>query len=162
MLLIYSILLVVALAIVLVIIVFTVRYKSFQDKNNHLANSLQESISSYNQLSDKFDQQSDTNLKQAKEIASIDAMKMQFQQELERLHSKIVSLEQENQTANNRILELEKVRSELEAHMKNASTNESKAQQALDDALKRNEFWVDQMQELRVKYEALQFKMRQS
>ena len=162
MLLIYSILLVVALAIVLVIIVFTVRYKSFQDKNNHLANSLQESISSYNQLSDKFDQQSDTNLKQAKEIASIDAMKMQFQQELERLHSKIVSLEQENQTANNRILELEKVRSELEAHMKNANANESKAQQALDDALKRNEFWVDQMQELRVKYEALQFKMRQS
>jgi len=160
MLLIYSILLVVALAVILVIIVFTVKYKSFQDKNNHLANRLQESISNYNQLSDKFDQQSDTNLKQAKEIASIDAMKMQFQQELERLHGKILSLEQDNQTANNRILELEKIRSELEAHIKNANTNESKAQQALDDAQKRNEFWVDQMQELRVKYEALQLKLR--
>ena len=131
MLLIYSILLVVALVIILVIIIFTVRYKSFQDKNNHLANNLHESITSYNLLSDKFDQQSDTNLKQAKEIASIGAMKVQFQQELERLHDKIVSLEQDNQSANTRILELEKIRSELEAHMKNASTNESKAQLAL-------------------------------
>ncbi len=160
MLLIYSILLVVALAVILVIIIFTVRYKSFQDKNNHLANSLHESITNYNLLSDKFDQQSDTNLKQAEEIASIGAMKMQFQQELERLHGKIASLEQENQLANTRILELEKIRSELEAHMKNATANESKAQQALEDALKRNEFWVDQMQELRVKYEALQLKLR--
>lgn len=160
MLVVYSILLVVALVAVLVIIVFTVKYKSYQDKNSNLVEFLHECKTKSSILSDRLDSQLELNSKQAQEIAGIDAMKNQFQKELERLHDKIVSLESRNEEASARILELEKVRSDLEANIINARDNESKSELALVDALKRNEFWVDQMSELRVKYEALQLKLR--
>jgi len=156
----YSILLVVALVVVLVIIVFTVKYKSYQDKNSNLVEFLGECKKKSTMLSTKLDEQVKINSEQAQEIAGIDAMKNQFQKELERLHDKIVSLESRNEVSSARILELEKVRSDLEANITNARGNEGKAEKALADALKRNEFWVEQMSELRVKYEALQLKLR--
>ena len=160
MLIAYSILLVVILGVVLVIIVFTVKYKSYQDKNNYLGNFLSECKQKSVVLNKKLDEQIKLNVEQGKEIAGIGAMKNQFQKELERLHEKIVSHDINSKQAGERILELEKVRSDLEANIANANTNESKAQGALSDALKRNEFWVEQMSELRVKYEALQLKLR--
>ncbi|HIP60983.1 MAG TPA: hypothetical protein EYG98_00315 [Sulfurovum sp.] len=100
------------------------------------------------------------NSSQLQELGQQSTIKEQYQSEIEKLSKELEVSNEKIEKGNKQILMIEKDKSELGANMNNAKESLAKSEEALLVASKRNEFWVEQMAEMRVKYDALRLKLK--
>ena len=155
-----SIVISIVLAFVLVVVIFSVKFKSHQEKNIQLRERLEEKIVKISLLEESLNEVRILNNAQLQELRQQNTIKEQYQSEIEKLSKELEVANEKIEKGNRQILMIEKDKSELGANMNNAKESLAKSEEALLVASKRNEFWVEQMAEMRVKYDALRLKLK--
>jgi len=155
-----SIVISIVLAFVLVVVIFSVKFKSHQEKNIQLRERLEEKIVKVSLLEESLNEVRILNSSQLQELGQQNTIKEQYQSEIEKLSKELEVANEKIEKGNRQILMIEKDKSELGANMNNAKESLAKSEEALLVASKRNEFWVEQMAEMRVKYDALRLKLK--
>ena len=155
-----SIVISIVLAFVLVVVIFSVKFKSHQEKNIQLRERLEEKIVKISLLEESLNEMRILNSSQLQELEQQSTIKEQYQSEVEKLSKELEVANDKIEKANEQILMIEKEKSELGANISNAKENLEKLEEALAISSKRNEFWVEQMAEMRAKYDALRLKLK--
>ncbi len=155
-----SIVISVILAFILVVVIFTMKFKSHQDKNSQLIDRLAEKIEKVSLLEESLNEVRILNSTQLLELKQQGEIKEKFQSEIKKLSKELELANTKIEKSYQEILSLEKDKSELGANIANAKESLEKSEESLLIASKRNEFWVEQMAEIRVKYDALRLKLK--
>jgi len=146
------------LSFILLVIIFAMRYKSQNDRVHDLKRLIREKDEKTRLLMENLKrlQESDTaREEQLIRCARLEEIckdeKKELINQLEFANSKITKLEE-------RVSELTHINQKLERNYLKAKESMDKAMEEVQKAQKRNEFWVEQLSELRAKYDALKVK----
>ncbi len=150
----------VILAFVLVVVIFSVRYKSQQEKIEDLKFRLGEKKERIALLEESLREVQILNASQLQEIQQYQDLEERFAKEQEKIETQLKAAKERIEAQMEKISSLEGTRRELEAKLENAQENLAKAEEEVDKALQRNEFWVQQLSELRTKHEAVKMRLR--
>ena len=150
----------VILAFVLVVVIFSVRYKSQQEKIEDLKFRLGEKKERITLLEESLREVQILNASQLQEIQQYQDLEERFAKEQEKIETQLKAAKERIEAQMEKISSLEGTRRELEAKLENAQENLAKAEEEVDKALQRNEFWVQQLSELRTKHEAVKMRLR--
>ncbi len=154
-----SIVIVVLLAFILVVVVFTVKLKSQQEKSRSFKEERDEKHEKITLLEESLSDVRILNASLEQELSQQEGIKSKLQAEIDALTAKLQISDDKIEALNTQIITLEKNKSELGASVQYTKESLVKLEDALEQATKRNEFWVEQMTEVRTKYEALRLKM---
>jgi len=160
MLVLASIVAVVLLAFVLVVIVFSVRLRSWQERNRELKATIEEQTEKIALLDESLNEVRVLNASQLQELGQQEEIKEKLKEEITKLENQLKEAQERIEKYSTEVMALEKSKSELGANFANAKEMAEKLEEALVHASKRNEFWVEQMAEVRTKYDALKLKVR--
>ena len=160
MLVLASIVAAVLLAFILVVMVFSVRLRSWQERNRELKAIIEEQTEKIALLDESLSDVRVLNASQLQELGQQEEIKEKLKEEISKLEAQLKEAQEKIEKSHNEIMALEKNKSELGANFANAKETTEKLEEALAHATKRNEFWVEQMAEVRTKYEALKLKVR--
>ena len=160
MLVLASIVAVVLLAFVLVVIVFSVRLRSWQERNRELKVTIEEQAEKMALLDESLSEVRVLNASQLQELGQQEGIKETLKEEITKLENQLKEAQERIEKYSTEVMALEKSKSELGANFANAKERAEKLEEALAHATKRNEFWVEQMAEVRTKYDALKLKVR--
>jgi len=160
MLVLASIVAAVLLAFVLVVMVFSVRLRSWQERNRELKETIETQAEKIALLDESLNEVRVLNASQLQELGQQEEIKEKLKEEISKLESQLKEAQERIEKSLKEIMALEKNKSELGANFANARETIEKLEEALTHATKRNEFWVEQMAEVRTKYEALKLKVR--
>lgn len=155
-----SIIVAVILAFILVVIVFMIKSKSQYENIKELKKTLAEKRDKVLQLEESLNEVRILNASQLQEISQHKEVKEKFKSDTDALNSKLNKAHEKLEALSAEMLSLEKEKSKLSANIQNAKDTTTKLEEALSQATKRNEFWVEQMTEVRTKYEALKLKVK--
>ena len=87
-------------------------------------------------------------------------MEKRFAREKEEIERRLTEAHTTIDTLTEKIKELERLKSELEFAYASAKDDLQMAIEEVEKAQKRNEFWVEQLSELRTKYDALRMRVK--
>ena len=160
MLVLAGIIAVVLLAFVLVVTVFAVRLRSWQEKNKELQSTIEVQSEKIALLDESLGEVRILNASQLQELGQQEEIRDAFKEEISKLENQLKEAQEEIEASRKEAMSLEKSNSELSANFANAKEAVEKLEEKLAQATKRNEFWVEQMTEIRTKYEALKLKVR--
>ncbi len=160
MLVLASIVAAVLLAFVLVVMVFSVRLRSWQERNRELKETIEVQAEKIALLDESLNEVRVLNASQLQELGQQEEIKEKLKEEITKLEAQLKEAQERIEKSRKEIMALEKNKSELGANFANARETIVKLEEALTHATKRNEFWVEQMAEVRTKYEALKLKVR--
>lgn len=145
----------VILSFILLVIIFAMRYKAQNERVVDLKRLIREKDENTNLLMENIrrlqavDSEREAKLiRCAKLEEHCNAEKRELMDRLALANKKIASLE-------SRVSELTIINERLEKNYHKAKENMEKALEEVEKSQKRNEFWVEQLSELRTKYEAL-------
>jgi chromosome segregation ATPase len=155
-----SIVIAVLLAFVLVVVVFAVKLKSQQEKSRSFKEERDERHEKITLLEESLSDVRILNASLEQELSQQEGIKSALQAEIDALTAKLQISDAKIETLNTQIVTLEKNKSELGASVQYTKESLAKLEDALEQATKRNEFWVEQMTEIRTKYEALKLKLK--
>ena len=155
-----SIIAVVILAFMLVVIIFAVKFKTQHEQNRQLKEHIEEKTERIALLEESLNEVRILNASLQQELGQQEALRAKLQEEIDALTAKLQSADDKTEGLAKQILSLEKDKSELGATLTHTKENLLKLEEALAQATKRNEFWVEQMTEVRTKYDALKLKMK--
>jgi len=155
-----SIVAVVLLAFILVVIVFSVRLRSWQERNRELKATIEEQAEKIALLDESLNEVRVLNASQLQELGQQEEIKEKLKEEITKLENQLKEAQERIEKYSTEVMALEKSKSELGANFANAKEMAEKLEEALAHASKRNEFWVEQMAEVRTKYDALKLKVR--
>ncbi|WP_292663163.1 hypothetical protein [Nitratifractor sp.] len=150
----------VILAFVLVVVIFSVRYKSQHEKIDDLKFRLAEKKEKIGLLEESLREVQILNASQLQEIQQYQNLEERFKKEQEKIEEQLKAAKERIDAQMEKISALEGSRRELEAKLENALENLAKAEEEVEKALQRNEFWVQQLSELRTKHEAVKMRLR--
>jgi len=148
------------LAFVLVVIIFSLRIKVLHDQNRHVHQLLEEQQRDAQRLQEALDAK-------VEHITETEAAMEGFQRRQEALEKAITALRDQNKAVRASVeasqeqmhaLTAEKKR--LEDLLEAVEGERDEAREEKEAILKRNEFWVTQLSELRTKHDALKLKLR--
>jgi chromosome segregation ATPase len=149
----------VVLAFVLIVVIFSVKIKSQQDRIVSLKGRLSDSEGELESLKKSISQYENREIDSSRQIEI-------FQNTEGKLHQIISDIEHQRDEARSTIGDLDKKIAKLKKEKKVIIDSAEKIQHKLDSALeeiddvhKRNEFWIDQISELRTKYDAIRQKL---
>jgi len=145
-----SIIAVVILAFMLVVIIFAVKFKTQHEQNRQLKEHIEEKTERIALLEESLNEVRILNASLQQELGQQEALRAKLQEEIDALTAKLQSADDKT----------EKDKSELGATLVHTKENLLKLEEALAQATKRNEFWVEQMTEVRTKYDALKLKIK--
>lgn len=160
MLVLASIVAVVLLSFVLVVIVFSVRLRSWQERNRELKVIIEEQSEKIALLDESLGDVRMLNAAQLQELGQQEGIKEKLKGEINKFENQLKEAHERIKKYSTEVMTLEKSKSELGANFANAKERSEKLEEALAHATKRNEFWVEQMTEIRTKYDALKLKAR--
>lgn len=155
-----SIIAAVILSFILVVIIFSVLLRSQQEKNREAKALTMEQAEKISLLEESLNEVRVLNASQLQELGQQDAIKSALRDELAILEGKLKRAHEKIERGSAEIMLLEKTKSEQGANLRNAKESIVKLEESLANATKRNEFWVEQMAEVRTKYEALRLKVK--
>ncbi len=155
-----SIVAAVLLAFVLVVIIFSIRLRGCHERSGELGAVIQKQEDEIKLLEESLNEVRIVNASQLQELGQQEGIRDTLNEEIARLEEVLQKSDKKIETLQAEIMALEKNKSELGAHFANAKETVEKLEEALAHATKRNEFWVEQMAEVRTKYEALKLKVR--
>ena len=150
----------VLLAFVLVVMIFAIRLRSWQEKNKELKSTIETQSEKITLLDESLGEVRILNTSQLQELGQQEEIKDALKEEILKLENQLKEAQEEIETSRKKAMLLEKSNSELSANFTNAKEAVEKLEEKLEQANKRNEFWVEQMAEVRTKYEALKLKVR--
>lgn len=150
----------VILAFILVVVIFSVRYKSQQEKIDDLKYRLAEKKEKIGLLEESLREVQILNASQLQEIQQYQNLEERFKKEQEKIEEQLKAAKERIEAQMEKISALEGSRRELEAKLGNALENLAKAEEEVEKAVQRNEFWVQQLSELRTKHEAVKMRLR--
>lgn len=155
-----SIVAVVLLAFVLVVIIFSVRLRGSHERNSEFKAIIEKQAEEVKLLQESLNDVRIVNASQLQDLGQQEGIRDALNEEIARLEEVLQKSDKKIEALRAEIMALEKSKSELGAHFANAKETVEKLEEALAHATKRNEFWVEQMAEVRTKYEALKLKVR--
>ena len=155
-----SIVTVVLLAFILVVIIFSVKLRAWHERNRELKAVIETQAEKIALLEESLNEVRVLNASQLQELGQQEEIKSKLKEESAKLEEELAKTQKKIETLQSEIMALEKNKSELGANFANARETVEKLEEALAHATKRNEFWVEQMAEVRTKYEALKLKVR--
>jgi chromosome segregation ATPase len=155
-----SIIAVVILAFMLVVIIFAVKFKTQHEQNRQLKEHIEEKTERIALLEESLNKVRILNASLQQELGQQEELRAKLQEEIDALTMKLQSADDKTEELAKQILSLEKDKSELGATLTHTKESLLKLEEALAQATKRNEFWVEQMTEVRTKYDALKLKMK--
>ncbi len=155
-----SIIAAVLLAFILVVIIFSVRLRGSHERNSELKAIIEKQAEEIKLLEEGLNDVRVVNASQQQELGQQEEIKRTLKEEISRLEEACGKAKEKIEALQAEIMALEKNKSELGANFSNAKEMVEKLEEALAHATKRNEFWVEQMAEVRTKYEALKLKVR--
>ena len=150
----------IVLAFILVVVIFSVRYKSLLEKIDDLKYRLGEKKEKISLLEESLREVQILNASQVQEIQQYQNLEERFRKEQEKIEEQLRQAKERIEAQMEKISSLEGSRRELEAKLENALGNLGKAEEEIENVRKRNEFWVEQLSELRTKHEALKLRLR--
>ncbi len=150
----------IVLAFILVVVIFSVRYKSLLEKIDDLKLRLGEKKEKIGLLEESLREVQILNASQLQEIQQYQDLEERFKKEQEKIEEELHQAKERIEAQMEKISSLEGNRRELEAKLENALENLGKAEEEIENVRKRNEFWVEQLSELRTKHEALKLRLR--
>ncbi|WP_457606542.1 hypothetical protein [Nitratifractor sp.] len=150
----------VILAFILVVVIFSVRYKSQQEKILELRERLGEKKEKIDLLEESLREVQILNASQLQEIQQYQDLEERYRKEQEKIEEQLKAARERIEEQQERISTLHGEKKELEAKLGNALENLAKVEEEMEKVLKRNEFWVEQLSELRTKHEALKLRLR--
>ena len=146
------------LSFILLVIIFAMRYKSQNDRVHDLKRLIREKDEKTRLLMENLKRLQETDTAREEQLircARLEEIckdeKRELVDKLEFANSKIAKLEE-------RVSELTHINQKLERNYLKAKESMDKAMEEVQKAQKRNEFWVEQLSELRAKYDALKVK----
>jgi len=148
------------LAFILVVVIFSVRYKGQQERIDELRSRLAEKKEKISLLEESLREVQILNAAQLQEIQQYQDLEERFRKEQEKIEEQLKSAKERIEAQVEKISSLEGNRRELEAKLGNALENLGKAEEEIEKVRKRNEFWVEQLSELRTKHEAIKLRLR--
>jgi len=150
----------VILAFLLLIVVFSVKIKSQQDRIAALREALET-------CTQEIQEQKDALAEHTRKAADTQTVMEHYQQQDEQHQKTEASLRKELEKAHQVAKELRQTLTHAQEEKHTLAQATEKAQHELiasreevEAVLKRNEFWVEQLSELRTKHEALKLKLR--
>jgi len=155
-----SIAAVVLLLFVLLIIVYTIKIRSINQKSIDMQNRLDQSIERADLMEESLNEVRRLNSIQLDEINGNDKSKEKLNREIKKLKHEVQVKTDEAVISQNMLDGLIRDKNEFDKNIKEMQEVLDKHEKSLDVANKRNEFWVEQMTELRTKYEALRLKLK--
>ena len=155
-----SIVAVVVLAFILVVIISSVKLRGSHERNSELKAIIETQAEEIKLLEESLNDVRVVNASQLQELGQQEEIKRTLKEEISRLEEVLGKAKEKIEALQAEIMALEKNKSELGANFANAKETAEKLEEALAHATKRNEFWVEQMAEVRTKYEALKLKVR--
>jgi chromosome segregation ATPase len=143
-----------------VVVVFTVKLKSQQEKSRSFKEDRDEKHERITLLEESLSDVRILNASLEQELGQQEGIRSALQAEIDTLMAKLQASDAKIEALNTEIVALEKNKSELGASVQYTKESLAKLEDALEQATKRNEFWVEQMTEIRTKYEALKLKLK--
>jgi chromosome segregation ATPase len=151
----------IVLAFVLLVVIFSVKIRAQQETIVQLREALREKILHIRTLEKEASEQVKTVTEAQQQKAAVEEEQAALTKRLEEARQHILedeetiaSLKRQLKEHEEQVQAEQKARRELEARLE-------KADEEKEAILRRNEFWVEQLSELRTKYEALRHKLKQ-
>ncbi len=148
------------LAFILVVVIFSVRYKSLYEKIADLRERLKDREEKIALLEESMREVQILNATQLQEIQQYQNLEERYKAEQSKIEEQLALAKERIEAQREKIADLEAKKAELEANLHNARENLAKANEEIENVRKRNEFWVEQLSELRTKHEAVKSKLR--
>jgi len=148
------------LAFILVVVIFSVRYKSLYEKIADLQERLKEREEKIALLEESMREVQILNATQLQEIQQYQTLEERYKAEQSKIEEQLALAKERIDAQREKIADLEAKKAELEANLHNARENLAKANEEIENVRKRNEFWVEHLSELRTKHEAVKSKLR--
>lgn len=150
----------VILAFILLVVLFSMRLKGCQEKNTRLKNALDKEREKASLFEESLAEVRIQNASQAEELGQQDEIKEALRKEIGRLEKNLEEAEKKSTQLQKKSVVLEKREAELSKRISDEREHIAQLNEALGQATRRNEFWVEQMTEVRIKYEALKLKVK--
>ena len=150
----------VVLAFILVVVIFSVHHKGQLEKIGELQERLKEKKEKIALLEESLREVQILNASQLNEIQQYQDLEERYRKEQEKIEQQLKQAKEHIEAQREKIASLEGGTQALEAKLANALENLGKAEEEIEKVRKRNEFWVEQLSELRTKHEAVKLRLR--
>jgi chromosome segregation ATPase len=148
------------LSFILLVIVFAMRYKAQNERVLDLEKLLKEKEKRNQLLGENIEKLKARDAAMQKRLEECAGVEKRFAREKEEIERRLVEAHTTIDTLNEKIKELERLKSELEFAYASAKDDLQMAIEEVEKAQKRSEFWVEQLSELRTKYDALRMRVK--
>ncbi len=149
----------VILAIILIILIFAVRHKKMHYRLKLARGLLLKRDDEIKILKDDIDKLQKSEIARLKDLKNMDESKSRMQEKAELLSERLERSKKNEKDLKSKIEYINKEKNNLLILLERSKKEQLKLEESLVAADKRNEFWVDQISEIRIKYEALRNKM---
>jgi len=150
----------VVLAFLLLIVVFSVKIKSQQDRIRLMDQERDRAEQSIRDLETKLEESRRKETDGQRVMEHYEQHQDEQQKQIEKLHSSLEIRREALSKLEKKVSELEREKQEARDAQAKAEADLRAARDEIEAVLKRNEFWVEQLSELRTKHEALKLKLR--
>ncbi len=145
----------VILSFILLVIIFAMRYKSQNDRVADLKRLIREKDENTKLLMDNIKRLQTVDSEREEKLIRCARLEEHCNNEKRELTDKLTLANNKISALQDRVSELTVINERLEKNYYKAKENMEKALEEVEKSQKRNEFWVEQLSELRTKYEAL-------
>ena len=152
----------VILSFILLVIIFAMRYKAQNERVIDLKRLIREKDENTQLLMENIRRLQHIDSEREAKLIRCAKLEEHCNAEKKELMDKISLYKNKISTLEQRVSELSAINERLEKSYQKARENMEKALEEVEKSQKRNEFWVEQLSELRAKYEALKAKEQRS
>lgn len=145
----------VILSFILLVIIFAMRYKSQNERVADLKRLIREKDENTNLLMENIKRLQTVDSEREAKLIRCAKLEEHCSAEKRALMDKLAQSDNKISVLEKKISELTIINERLEKNFHKAKENMEKALEEVEKSQKRNEFWVEQLSELRTKYEAL-------
>jgi len=148
------------LAFLLVVVIFSVRFRGQQEKVGELMKRLEEREEKLRLTEESLREVQILNASQRQEISHYQDLENRYQAEKNRVEEQLALSRERIEALREKIADLEGKKRELESTLQSTRESVAHLQEEIETVRKRNEFWVEQLSELRTKHEAIKSRLR--
>jgi len=148
----------VALISILIVVVYAVKFRKYHKRRAQLEMELAKNNKGIEMIRSSLGTMEQLNSTQLQEIERYKKDTTKSQRDINIQQNQINYLGKELESSQQKVASLQKDNTKLQSELSKSKENLFKANEKVESAIKRNEFWVAQVSELRIKYNALNLK----
>ena len=152
----------VILSFILLVIIFSMRYKSQNERVMDLKRILREKDANTQLLMENIKRLQNIDSEREYKLIRCAKLEETYTREKQELLDKLTVAKSKIAELEDRVSQITLINERLEKNFIKAKENMDRAMQEVEKAQQRNEFWVEQLSELRAKYEAVKAKQHRA